>query len=380
LDKELGCEYRCPVYPSTEEDCNGVDDDCDGVIDETLVAPSAQGLCRRTPGTPCANVKLICSTREHTTTWFCDYPDSVDFDPIVPNGIRAEETRCDGLDNDCDGQADEPWPELGMPCDDGKLGACRNGGALACASDQNGTHCDLSLPPDAVPNAGPDAPELCNDIDDNCDGIVDNPDPNDPKHVIDAMVRVSHSGHNPYYIYSYEASRPDSNASRPGIATARACSRAGALPWTFVSFQAATAACAASGKRLCTGQEWQWACEGDAQTAYPYGTSYAADSCNGADHDVVPGGGIDNATLACGSLAMCVSPAGAFDMSGNAKEWVDDQRGTSGAPKNEPIYVVRGGSFESPQLGLTCQTELSQATASTVLTGLGFRCCSDGAP
>jgi hypothetical protein len=42
--------------------------------------------------------------------------------------------------------------------------------------------------------------------------------------------------------------------------------------------------------------------------------------------------------------------------------------------------VVRGGSFESPQLGLTCQTVLSQAVSSAVLPGLGFRCCSDSAP
>jgi hypothetical protein len=42
--------------------------------------------------------------------------------------------------------------------------------------------------------------------------------------------------------------------------------------------------------------------------------------------------------------------------------------------------VVRGGSFESPRLGLTCQTDLSRATADSVLGGLGFRCCSDEAP
>jgi formylglycine-generating enzyme required for sulfatase activity len=77
---------------------------------------------------------------------------------------------------------------------------------------------------------------------------------------------------------------------------------------------------------------------------------------------------------------MCLSPAGAYDLSGNVKEWTSDPQGTSGPPNNEAIYVVRGGSYESPRLGLTCQTALSQATASTVLDGLGFRCCSDVAP
>ncbi|HTU59451.1 MAG TPA: hypothetical protein VMF89_13470, partial [Polyangiales bacterium] len=63
-----------------------------------------------------------------------------------------------------------------------------------------------------------------------------------------------------------------------------------------------------------------------------------------------------------------------FDLSGNVKEWVD-QPGNSAM-----IHVIRGGSFESPRLGLTCQTTLSQAQAGTVLPGLGFRCCSDDAP
>jgi hypothetical protein len=379
LDKQPGCEYRCPAFPAGVEDCNGIDDDCDGVIDEDLVAPKADGMCRHTKGTPCENVKLVCTTREKRTTWFCDYPNSVDFDPIVPDGIRPDELRCDGQDNDCDGQIDEPWPELGRACDDGKLGACRNGGAMVCTSDHQATVCDLSLPPDAAPGAGPDAVELCNDIDDNCDGIIDNPDPSDPKHVVDDMRPVTHAAHS-FYIYTYEASRPDAAANNSGIVTARACSRSGARPWSLVSYAAATAACAASGKRLCTADEWLWSCQGEAALTYPYGASYVADSCNGADHDTVPGGALDNASVAGGSLAMCLSPAGAYDLSGNVKEWTSDQQGTSGPPNNEAIYVVRGGSYESPRLGLTCQTALSQATASTVLDGLGFRCCSDAAP
>jgi hypothetical protein len=379
LDKRPGCEYRCPIFPAAAEDCNGLDDDCDGAIDEELTAPSGDTLCRHTAGTPCEHVKVICTTREKKTTWFCDYPSVVDFDPVVPNGIRLEEQRCDGEDNDCDTRIDEPWPELGEPCDDGKIGPCRNGGAMVCTDNQKASVCDLNLPPDAVPGAGPDAIEICNDVDDNCDGIIDNPDPLDPKHVVDSMLPVSHAGHS-YYVYTFEASRPDGSATNQGIATARACSRAGSMPWTYASFAAATAACAASGKRLCTADEWLWACQSETPTVYPYGANYAANTCNGADHDIMAGDPIDNGPVVSGSMAMCISAPGVYDMSGNVKEWVNDQRGTSGAPKNEPIYVVRGGSYESPRLGLTCQTELSQAAASTVLPGLGFRCCSDAAP
>ncbi|HET8935954.1 MAG TPA: MopE-related protein [Polyangiales bacterium] len=379
LDDEPGCEYHCPVFPEISEDCNGIDDDCDGEIDEELSPPAASTLCRHTANTPCAGTNVVCATRSGNTAWFCDYPAEVDFDPAITNGIDQDERRCDGVDNDCDGEVDEPWPDLGKACDDGRIGACRNAGVIACTGDHKSTACDLSVLPDPVPNAGPDAPELCNAVDDNCDGVVDNWEQDDPHRVIDEMVQVTHQSHT-YFIYAYEASRPDALVDSAGISAARACSRPGALPWTYVSYAAATAACAASGKRLCTGDEWQWACEGSGQSAYPYGSAYAADACNGADHDIDQDtdAGVENAVLATGSSSTCKGPLNAYDLSGNVKEWVN-QVG-SGSTSQNPIFVIRGGSFESPRLGLTCQTSLSQAVGSSVLPGLGFRCCSDDAP
>ena len=128
---------------------------------------------------------------------------------------------------------------------------------------------------------------------------------------------------------------------------------------------------------MCTGQEWLAACEDDAHSAYPYGADYDKDSCNGADHDVAKAAGLQNGPLPTGKLSECVSQAGVIDLAGNLKEWTDDMRGSAGG---SPIEVVRGGSYESPALGLTCQTELSQQIATTVLPSLGFRCCSDTAP
>jgi hypothetical protein len=373
------CEYRCPVFPTMPEACNGIDDDCDGKVDEDLRAP-ANDICNHRAGTPCANVGLVCDKRGGRTTWYCAYPSAVQFDPIVPNGIIGQESLCDGLDNDCDGVADDPWPELGQPCDDGEIGACRDGGEMRCnPQDRTRTYCDLSLAPAPVPGAGPAAIELCNGIDDNCDGVIDNPDRMDPKHVVDDLQHVAHGGLD-FWIYRYEASRPDATSLDEGIDGARACSNAGALPWTYVSYDAAAAACAAAGHRLCTAVEWQAACEGTGASTYPYGAAYVADACNGADHDVVPGGNVDNAVLVAGALPQCVSADAVRDLSGNVKEWTADQQGTTGAPTNLPIYVVRGGSYLSPQLGLTCQTTLAQATANTVLPSLGFRCCADAAP
>lgn len=374
LDGQPGCEYQCPVSPIVAEDCNGIDDDCDGRIDESLITPDADSRCKHLSGTPCENVTLVCDSRAGLTTWFCAYPEGVQVDPIIPDGIFQEETLCDGIDNDCDGAVDDLWPELGNTCDDGKLGACADGGKMVCAPNKTSTMCDLSLPPNPTPGAGENSVELCNGIDDNCDGIIDNSSPSDPKRVLDDMVHVTHDALD-FYIYKYEASRPDSNAAEGGISSTRACSKSAAQPWSHVTYAAAAAACAASGLRLCSAAEWQAACEGAAHRTYPYGNSYVAATCNGTNYDTMPGGGLDNNQLATGAMNMCVSPDGTFDMSGNLKEWTNDMQGTTGSPP-ENIYVLRGGSYESPELGLTCQTALSQASASTVLANVGFRCCS----
>lgn len=364
-----GCEYRCPVFPTADEDCNGLDDDCDGMVDERngLVAAPTD-LCRRTVGTPCAGTAAVCETRGGLTTWYCAYDPSVEFDPIVPNGIRLEETLCDGVDGDCDGIVDDAFG-LGAVCDNGMRGACRDAGRVVCDSaDTTRTRCDLAGGVEPVPGAP--SVELCNGVDDNCDGIVDNSDPSDAARVIDDMVHVTRGGSD-FWIYRYEASRPDASSSVSGIAGARSCSRSGVLPWTQVSFDAAQAACAAAGHRLCTATEWLSACEGASARAYPYGAAYDTDSCNGADRATPP------VVQPTGASAMCTSEAGVVDLSGNVKEWTNDVRAMSASGDT---VVIRGGSFDSPQLGLTCQTDLSRATEDTLLPTLGFRCCSSTAP
>ena len=372
-----GCEYHCPVAPPLAyERCNGIDDNCDGRVDEpsALETPPVD-LCVTTPGTPCVNRTISCDTRTAGTTWYCDYPAGVEYDPSIPNGIVLNETKCDGIDNDCSGLADDTFPALGNTCDNGLLGACRDVGAIICdPSNTANTICDLSVLPDAVPGA-PHA-ETCNNVDDDCDGTVDNS--SGARRIIQDMVHITSGGMN-FYIDRYEASRPDASSLTAGVVVTRSCSNADAVPWASVSHANALAACTAAGLRLCTGAEWQQACGGASVNSYPYGSTYQGGDCNGVDE--APDGGVHE-LLPTGapSLSACVTPTGLHDLSGNLKEWTSDSQGMTSDMPPQTIYVTRGGSFDSPSGGLTCTTTFAQAAEQSVLGTLGFRCCKTTAP
>jgi hypothetical protein len=359
-----GCETACQTTNGGVEICDGQDNDCDGVVDDS---PMAATISCRSAGV-CAGVQPVCMGQ---TGWVCTYP---------ANFQDLEDTTrgCDALDNDCDGRTDEAFA-IGTACTVGS-GACAGTGTWVCDNSMPGNRRCMGSPK-------PPGTEVCNGLDDDCDGKVDELDSASDRTTDDRLVYISARN---VTMFAHEASRYDANATNYGFdSTRRPCSVAGRQPWSNVTKEEAQAACGriGSGWRLCTATEWSDACNGSGNTTFPYGNPYNAQRCNGWDYTKTAG----VTTLATGAAAMCVSDqsTGAndelYDMSGNVKEWVLTSTTT-------PLtYELRGGAYNiasftdntvSPAVqrapGLQCDATTPAPATAVRLPSVGFRCCRTG--
>jgi hypothetical protein len=82
-------------------------------------------------------------------------------DSCVPGDpVSSEDTSCDGVDQDCSGQADEDYQPEVTTCG---TGACFATGQTSCSGGEVSDTCTPGSP----------SPESCNGVDDDCNGHVD---------------------------------------------------------------------------------------------------------------------------------------------------------------------------------------------------------------
>jgi hypothetical protein len=167
------------VNPGAVERCGGGDEDCDGLVDDEdpdLVDGRAAWADVDLDGYGDPDVPLLVCVIDEGVALNAD--DCDDSDPAVsPAAVEV----CGGGDEDCDGRVDTEDPSLvdglvAFPDGDGDGYGLTAEGTIVCElpPDQvaEGGDCD-----DADPSRSPGLEEVCNERDDDCDGLVDLDDP-----------------------------------------------------------------------------------------------------------------------------------------------------------------------------------------------------------
>jgi formylglycine-generating enzyme required for sulfatase activity len=297
------------------------------------------------------------------------------------------------LDNDCDGVSDEGFDVDGD-------------GYSACGGPDGGWDCDDSRAD--VHQGHPEGPD---GIDNDCDGLVDDEDPDydptpfgmvlieagdwamgcstascpvdeQPVHVVSLPA---------FYMDRLEVSVADYGACvGDGVCTAPAATGGFVNNWqwsgreqhpvNFVTWEQAQRYCEWRGRRLPSEAEWERAARGTGALDYPWGDEPSPDCA----HTVMESGGWgcgEGHTWPVGSLVEGGSLEGLLNLAGNVSEWTADwyasdwyaSDGGPAGPSEGVERVLRGGNWQwgADYARATWRGHEAPGTAEA---WLGFRC------
>jgi hypothetical protein len=164
-------DANAAIHPNATETCNSIDDDCDNLVDE--------GLTQFTYYAD-ADADTYGNINSSTTTCQASAPsgyvtNSTDCNDANSNIKPSATELCNSIDDDCDNLIDEGLTQFTYYADtDADTYGNINSSTTTCQSSApsgyvtNSTDCN-----DANAAVNPNATEICNSIDDDCDNQID---------------------------------------------------------------------------------------------------------------------------------------------------------------------------------------------------------------
>ncbi len=188
--------------PGLVEVCNGFDDNCNGLVDEGLSMACYDGPAGTQDVGQCMGGMTHCIRGIQSA---------------CTGQIQPMVEACNGLDDDCDGPVDEGTPD--MTCG---LGVCR----------VTVPYCAGGQPQQCVP-ANNASQELCNGLDDDCDGLVDETCPCVHVSAITGVDTNTGSSNDPMATINAAIQHAATTPGSPNIVCVASTTSCSAGNWTF---------------------------------------------------------------------------------------------------------------------------------------------------